>query len=64
MRGEVAAHVHMLATLEAAKSQASPQLKPVLDEAIQTAQKHLSQAESLHSKLDSQHFKSDSQESR
>ena len=41
MQGQVVGHVHMLATLEVARNQVSPELKPVLDEAVETAQKHL-----------------------
>jgi len=52
--GQIVGHVHMLATLEVAKNQASPQLKPVLDEATNLAQKHLTHAESLLSKLEPQ----------
>jgi predicted outer membrane protein len=53
MRGQVVGHVHMLASLQVAANQASPRLKPILDEAIQVAQQHLSQAESLAKKLES-----------
>jgi len=49
--GQIAGHIHMLAELEVARKQASPQLRPVLDEAATVAQKHLDQAESLLSKL-------------
>ena len=51
MQGQVAAHMHMIATLEAARNQASAQLKPILDEGLAVAQKHLSEAESLTQKL-------------
>jgi predicted outer membrane protein len=51
IHGQIAAHVHMLATLEVARNQVSPQLKPVLDEAVEIAQKHLRHAESLASEL-------------
>ena len=51
VQGQIVGHIHMLATLEVARKQASPQLKPLLDEAVSVAQKHLSQAESLLGKL-------------
>ena len=53
MQGQVAAHVHMLATLEVVRSQVSPQLKPILDEAVYVTQKHLRHAESLVTTLES-----------
>ena len=53
IHGQIAAHMHMLATLEVARNQVSPQLKAVVDEAIDVAQKHLRHAESLASNLDS-----------
>jgi hypothetical protein len=54
IQGQIAGHVHMLATLEVARTQASAQLKPVLDDAVNVAQKHLQHAESLLSKLEPQ----------
>jgi predicted outer membrane protein len=54
IQGQIVGHVHMLATLEVARNHASSQLKPVLDDAVNVAQKHLSQAESLLSKLEPQ----------
>jgi predicted outer membrane protein len=58
VQGQIGAHVHMLATLEVARTQASSQLKPVLDEAVEVAQNHLRHAESLLNKLDSQESRS------
>jgi predicted outer membrane protein len=54
VQGQIMGHVHMLATLDVARSQASAQLKPVFDEAISTAQEHLNEAQSLAKTLDSQ----------
>ncbi len=55
MEGQVAAHLNMIATLQAAQNHASAQLRPVLDEGLATAQKHLSEAESLATKLQQSH---------
>jgi len=52
MVGEVVGHERMLATLEVARNQVSPQLKPVLDEAVETAQKHLNHAETVLKQLE------------
>jgi predicted outer membrane protein len=58
LQGQIIGHVRMMATLEAARNQASPQLKPVLEEALGVAQKHLSEAESLLNKLPPQQARS------
>ena len=49
LTGQVAMHTDLLATLDVAKSQlsASSQLTPVINEAIEVAQKHLNRAETL-----------------
>ena len=52
MQGQIDLHTNMLATLEVAISQASPELKPDLQQALQVTQQHLSLAESLANKLE------------
>ena len=49
---QIGGHVHMIASLTVAKNYASPQLRPVLEQAIGTAQHHLDEAKSIMGKLD------------
>jgi predicted outer membrane protein len=49
---QISGHVHMIASLTVAKNYASPQLRPVLEQAIGTAQHHLDEAKSIMKRLD------------
>ena len=44
---QIGAHMHMLATLEVVRDQASPDLRDVLDKATKTTKSHLEHAQEL-----------------
>lgn len=52
--GQIGAHMHVLATLEVVRNQASPELAAVLDKGIETTKTHLDHAEKIAKALDQQ----------
>jgi predicted outer membrane protein len=52
--GQIGEHMHVLATLEVVRNQASPELAAVLDKGIETTKSHLEHAQKIMKALDQQ----------